>query len=231
MKNSYNILCTICVRKNSKEIKNKNFIKFLDTNLTNYTIAQSKKIKYFDKIVLSTDLTGYKLKKLKKVDLIIPRSKRLSNDYVSKLDVIKHAHIQAEKKFNKLFDIIVDLDVTSPLREIIDIKESIDFFLRKKKSFNLITGTLAKKNPFFNQAIIKNGFAYPVIKSKIKRRQMVKNVYDLNAAIYIWRRKYLLNSKSVFLDKTIFFEMSNMKSIDIDSKLDFKLVEFLIKNR
>lgn len=231
MKNSYHILCTICVRKNSKEIKNKNFKKFLDTNLTNYTISQSKEIKYFDKIVLSTDLTGSKLKKLKKVDLIISRSKKLSNDYASKLDVIRHAHLQAENAFNKRFDIIVDLDVTSPLREIIDIKKSLEFFLKKKKCSNLITGTKAKKNPFFNQAIIKNGFAFPIIKSKIKRRQTVKNVYDLNAAIYIWRRKYLLNSKSVFLDKTIFFEMSNIKSIDIDSELDFKLVEFLIKNR
>ena len=72
-----NFLCTICVRKNSKEIKNKNFKKFLNSNLTNITIAQSKKIKIFDKIVLSTDLTKNKLKKLIKVDLTIHRPKNL----------------------------------------------------------------------------------------------------------------------------------------------------------
>ena len=40
-----NFLCTICVRRNSKEIKNKNFKKFLNSNLTNITISQSKKNK------------------------------------------------------------------------------------------------------------------------------------------------------------------------------------------
>lgn len=223
------ILCTICARKDSKEIKNKNFIKFLDTNLTNYTITQSKKINFFDKVVLSTDLKGSRLKRLHKVDLIISRNKKLSNDYVSKLDVIKDALFRAEKKFNKRFDIIVDLDVTSPLREIVDIKRSLKFFLKKKNISNLVTGTLAKKNPYFNQTLVKNGYAYPVIKSKVKTRQAINNIFDLNAAIYIWKRRYLLSSDTVFLDKTAFFEMPKSKSIDIDSKHDFKIVEFLLK--
>ena len=226
-----NILCTICVRKNSKVIKNKNFKKFLNSNLTNYTISQTKNIKIFDKVVLSSDLSSNKLAKINKVDLIISRPKKLSNDYVSKIEAIKHAHLQAEKKFKKKFDIIVDLDVTSPLREITDIKKSIKLFLKSKNSSNLISGALAKKNPFFNQTIVKKGKAYPVIKTTIKRRQAIKNIYDLNAAIYIWRRKYLINSKSVFLKKTIFYEMPDSKSIDIDSKFDFKIVEFLLKNK
>ena len=225
------ILCTICVRKNSKEIKNKNFRKFLNTTLVDYTIVQAKKIEFFDKIVLSTDANKNNIKKINKVDFIINRPKKLSNDFVSKIDVIKHAHLISEKKFNKKFDIIVDLDVTSPLREIKDIKKSINLFIKKKNFYNLITGTLSKKNPFFNQAIIKNKRAYPVIKSKVKRRQTVNSVFDLNAAIYIWRRKYLLNCKSVFMKKTMFYRMSNFKSIDIDNKLDFKIVEFLLKNK
>ena len=122
------ILCTICVRKNSKGIKNKNFRKFLNTTLVDYTIVQAKKIEFFDKIVLSTDANKNHIKKINKVDFIINRPKKLSNDFVSKIDVIKHAHLISEKKFNKKFDIIVDLDVTSPLREIKDIKKSINFF-------------------------------------------------------------------------------------------------------
>ena len=96
-----NFLCTICVRRNSKEIKNKNFKKFLNSNLTNITISQSKKIKLFDKIVLSTDLNKKKLLKINNVDFIINRPKKLANDLVSKLDAIKHAHIESEKYFKK----------------------------------------------------------------------------------------------------------------------------------
>lgn len=224
-----NFLCTICVRKNSKEIKNKNFKKFLNSNLTNITIAQSKKIKIFDKIVLSTDLTKNKLKKLIKVDLMIYRPKKLANSVVSKLEAIKHAHLMSEKYFKKKFDYIVDLDVTSPLRKIKDIENCIKLFIKNKNSSNLITGALSKKNPFFNQTRVDNGKAYPVIKSKIKNRQQVKDIFDLNAAIYIWRRKYLINCKSVFMNNTIFYKMPYERSIDIDSKLDFKIVEFLLK--
>ena len=56
----------------------------------------------------------------------------------------------------------------------------------------------------------------------------------MNASIYIWKRKALINSKSVTevlqkKAKTILYEMPENRSIDIDSAFDFKLVEFLLK--
>ena len=52
----------------------------------------------------------------------------------------------------------------------------------------------------------------------------------MNASIYMWTRKALLNSRS-FKKKTVLYEMPAARSIDIDSKLDFKIVEFLLKNK
>ena len=92
------ILCTICVRKNSKGIKNKNFRKFLNTTLVDYTIVQAKKIEFFDKIVLSTDANKNNIKKINKVDFIINRPKKLSNDFVSKIETIKESYFPSETK-------------------------------------------------------------------------------------------------------------------------------------
>ena len=52
------------------------------------------------------------------------RPKSLSGDRVSKLNVIKHALIKSEIKFKTKFDVICDLDITSPLRINLDIINS-----------------------------------------------------------------------------------------------------------
>ena len=65
------------------------------------------------------------------------------------------------------------------------------------------------------------------------RRQDCPKTYDLNASIYIWNRKTVMNSgnnlKAYDKGKVILYEMSGSRSIDIDSELDFHLVEFLLK--
>ena len=49
------IYCLICARKNSKGLKNKNILKFKNTNLANHTFRQAKNSKYIDKVFVSTD--------------------------------------------------------------------------------------------------------------------------------------------------------------------------------
>ena len=49
------ILCTICARKGSKGVKNKNLKTINKKPLIFYSIDQAKKSKLFKKIVISTD--------------------------------------------------------------------------------------------------------------------------------------------------------------------------------
>ncbi len=50
-----NILCTICARKGSKGLRNKNIKKLFGKPLIIHTIDQAKKSKIFSKIVVSSD--------------------------------------------------------------------------------------------------------------------------------------------------------------------------------
>ena len=53
----------------------------------------------------------------------------------------------------------------------------------------------------------------------------------MNAAIYGWKRECLLqNSDSVWNEGTRLYVMSE-DSMDIDSELDFEMVEFLMKRK
>ena len=62
-----------------------------------------------------------------------------------------------------------------------------------------------------------------------KRSQDLKKYYRLNGAIYICKIEKLLEEKSLFLKNNIYaFEMSQEKSIDIDTKLEFVVAEHFL---
>ena len=221
------------MRGGSRGVKNKNIKLINGRPLMYYTIKQAIKSKIFDHIVVSTD-SKIILKRAKSygADGWFIRPKNLASDFSSKIPAIKHALIESEKFYNKKFKFIVDLDVSSPLRKIEDIINAYKFFIKKKADI-LLTGTKSKKNPYFNIVETEKKKVRRVenIKKKIFRRQDAPKTYDLNASIYIWNRKTLINSDYVIggKNKTVLYEMPENRSIDIDSELDFKLVEFLLK--
>ena len=77
----------------------------------------------------------------------------------------------------------------------------------------------------------KNGKIKPVINlmKKLTSRQQAPNVFDMNASIYIWTRKTLLNFNTVFLNKTAMYIMPEKRSIDIDNEFDFEVVSKFLK--
>ena len=93
----------------------------------------------------------------------------------------------------------------------------------------LISGNKARKNPYFN--MVKKGRGKNSLKLVIKpkkfyvRTQDAPIVYDLNASIYIWKRKACFEQIGPFCKKTFFYEMPYSRSIDIDSLIDLKVAE------
>ncbi len=226
-----NILCTICARANSKGLKNKNFKILNNKPLISHTIELAKKINFFSKIVLSSDSEKiYKINNKYNLDYIIKRSKNLSGDKVGKVKVIQDALKKTEKKFNVKFDYIFDLDVTSILRNKSDIIRSFKK-IRTEKANNLVSVTEAKKNPYFNMieySKYKKFHLSKKLKKGVFSRQSAPKVYELNASIYIWKRKALLNFKKLINNKTTIYLMPRKRSIDIDEKIDMEIVKLFI---
>ena len=226
------VLCVLAMREGSRGLKNKNIKKINKKPFFYYTLDQVKKINFFDEVVITTDSEKIiKLSEKQNVNFCIKRNKKLSSDSASKIDVIIDALIKSEKKFNKKFLTIFDLDVTSPLRTIKDIKNAYSLFL-KNNSNNLITACESYKNPYFNMIEIRNGIIRKVKKNNkiINNRQKAPKIYDMNASIYIWTRKALKDKMSLFNKKTTLYIMPRTRSIDIDNDLDFKIVKMLLLN-
>ncbi|MFX4235816.1 cytidylyltransferase domain-containing protein [Aliarcobacter butzleri] len=229
-----NILCTICARGGSKGVKNKNIKELNGKPLIAYTIEQAKASGLFEHIVISTDSDDIaNIAKQYGAEVFFKRSSEMASDTAGKLDVIKDAFGRSEKYYNKTFDYLIDLDATAPLRIVEDIINSFKQF-KENDNDNLITAMPSRRSPYFNLVEQdKDGKVYlsKKLDSAVVRRQDAPKSYDMNASIYIWKRDIILNENSIFLEKTGLYVMPEERSIDIDNELDFKFVEFFMKER
>jgi N-acylneuraminate cytidylyltransferase/CMP-N,N'-diacetyllegionaminic acid synthase len=229
-------ICTICARGGSKGVPNKNIRLLSGKSLIAYSIEQAKDSGIFDYIAVSSDSTEIlEIAEQYGADFLITRPEELATDTAAKLPVIRHCVEQVENKLQCQFDIIIDLDATSPLRIPSDIINAYEL-LESKSAVNVITGMPSRRSPYFN--LVETNLLGYVSLSKtssipLYRRQDAPTCYDMNASIYVWKRNALMNSdnNSVFNETTALYEMPEERSIDIDSQLDWKIVELLMTER
>ena len=229
------VICTICARGGSQGVKNKNILNLCGKPLIAHSIIQAKQSGLFDVIAVSSDSDKI-LKVAKKwgADLLIERSAELATATAAKLPVIQHAVLTAEQITSTVFDKVIDLDATSPLRLVSDITEAFKLFMQNKEAENLITAFPSRHSPYFNMVELNQHGFVTLTKSLAKpiiRRQDSPLCYDMNASIYIWKRAELLKNAVVITEKTMLYVMPEERSVDIDSPLDLQLVKLLAKTR
>jgi len=226
------MLIIIAARGGSKGVKNKNIRLLCGLPLIAYTIKQAKRWGKADRIVCSTD--SEKIANIVRqygAEIPFMRPNDLATDTAGKIDVLKHAVETIEKQNKEKYSIIVDLDVTAPLRQISDIDGAVKLFLDKRPK-TVFSVSPSRRNPYFNMIELnKNG--YPVLVKDgipILRRQDAPLVYDVNASIYVYDRNYLLDkgTKRPISDRSLVWIMDEFSAFDIDSEADFQFVEFLV---
>ncbi len=235
-----NILITICARGGSKGVPGKNIALINSLPLIVYTINSASKFAnslskdHNAKIALSTD--DELIKKIAadyglKTDYL--RQSELATDSMGKIAVIKDLMEYHEAIEKSSFDIILDLDVTSPLRTLEDLTKAYHHFNSTPNALNSFSVSPANRNPYFNMIESKDGlYAHKSknLKGDIYTRQSAPKVYDLNASFYFYRRDfYSQNYSTVFTPRTIFHVLDHI-CFDIDHPLDLEVLDFLISN-
>jgi len=228
------LLCTICARGGSKGVVGKNVRELLGKPLLAWSIEQARQTGLFDAIAFSSDSDALiEIAVGAGADIAVKRPDSMASDTAPKLPAIRHCLEQAIEQTGSTPDIFVDLDVTSPLRLPSDIAGAVKL-LRQSGARNVITGAPARRSPYFN--LVEERADGTVGQSKtvdppIVRRQDAPRCFDMNASIYVWRVASFLEHPAVFYPDTRLFEMPEERSVDIDSDLDFALVELLLRKR
>jgi len=231
------ILVTICARGGSKGILKKNIKNLNNKPLISYTIGHAFDFsKSYDSIDIALSTDDNEIKKISSkygLKTSYTRPHELSGDDVGKIVVIKDL-LKYYENLNKIkYDIILDLDVSSPLRTQENLQLALKKLLDNKNAINLFSVSEARRNPYFNVVELNDeGYSQLVKKSFAKTRQSSPEVFDMNASFYFYKRVFFeKNYKSAITNKSLHYLM-NHTCFDLDEPLDFQIMEFLIsKNK
>lgn len=226
------ILGIILARGGSKGIKDKNIVKFGNKPLIKWTFDAAKKSKKINKLILSTDSKKIaSLAKKNKIEVPFLRPKKFAGDKSKSIDAIEHA-IKFFQKQKVVFDYVLLLEPTSPLRTTLDINKSIELIIRNKADSLVSICRVDEINPSF--LFKKKNKRLQPLEKKISnhlRRQDVEPIYFLEGTIYISKTNILFKKRSFCHSNTIGFEVPKWKSLEIDDKTDLEIGKSILKQR
>jgi CMP-N-acetylneuraminic acid synthetase len=227
------ILITICGRGGSKGIPGKNIRELNGKPLIAYTISTAKRFAdiYNADIGLSTDSPDIKAAAEKfGLRTEYTRPAEMATDNAGKLQVIADLMAHHEKLRGKKYDLVIDLDITSPLRTSEDLSAAMKILEENPEAVNLFSVSKAHRNPYFNMVEQQeDGFYNLVKKGNFTTRQSSPKVYDLNASFYIFKRHYFDSYTSAITPKSLIYEVPHL-CFDLDEPIDFEFMEYLVKN-
>ncbi len=226
------ILAIIPCRSGSKGLKDKNIKELCGKPLCAYTIEAAIEANCFEEVHFSTDSAEY-AKIAEKYGAKVPflRDSILATDTSSSWDVVKKVTQRYAEK-GKVFDAVMILQATSPLRSSEDILNAIKLF--KEKSANAIVSVAeTEHSPYWSAELPEDG-NMAVFHERVKnvyRRQEGAVSFSLNGALYLVKVPYLFECENIFQERCYAYVMPQERSFDIDTQFDFDLCSFLMSER
>ena len=228
------LLAIIPARAGSKRLPGKNSKVLCHKPLIQWTIEAAQACDLLTEVIVSTDSETI-AQIAEECGLPVPflRPAECAGDTATAIDVVQHA-VEFMHKQDKMFDYIVWLQPTSPLRSGDDITEAINTFFEKEADA-VISVCECDHSPLWSNTLDDTASMDHFLSTFLRenpRSQALPSYFRLNGAIYIANTQRLLKEKSFFLKDNVFaHKMEKESSIDIDSHLDFKLAELLLAER
>lgn len=222
-------LAIIPARSGSKGVKDKNIKALAGKPLMAYTIEAALKSGQFDEVMVSTDSEWYaEIAISHGASVPFLRSEKTATDNASSWDMVEEVLSQYEERA-RFFDSFCLLQPTSPLRTSHDISAAYDLF-REKADFAVVSVCEAEHSPLWCGHLPENNeFVGFIEKDGIGQRQSSKKFYRLNGAIYIVSIERFRKEKYLYQKGSFAYIMSQERSVDIDTDLDFKMAELLLQ--
>ncbi|OUL24492.1 acylneuraminate cytidylyltransferase family protein [Nostoc sp. 106C] len=221
------VLAIIPARGGSKTVPRKNIREIGGKPLIAWTIEEAKKSIYIDRLILSSeDDEIISIAQQWGCEVAFKRPIELAQDDTPGIAPVLHALSQLP-----IYDYIVLLQPTSPLRKVIDIDACLEACV-KTHSYSSVSVTESDSSPYWMYTVDKSGKMQPFIKTPniFERRQDLPKVYLLNGAVYVAQTAWLLQNKNFISEDTTAYIMPLERSLDIDTEFDLLWMQNHIKH-
>ena len=233
MCNDNKILAIIPARGGSKGLKNKNIKKLCSKPLIAWSIEAGLKSKYVDEIMVTTDSAEIAVIS-KEYGASVPflRPLHLANDTATTFEAVKHAIDFYKTQKDMVFDYIVLLEPTSPLREDDDIDNVIEKLVNKSDKYDsMVSIGEVHEHPSIMKKIVNVDFlkGYCEELEMKSRRQDNDVAYFPYGVAYMVKTESLLKEKTFYTKKNTFYEIKRYQCYEIDDIYDFIAIEGIMK--
>ena len=217
----------IPARGGSKGVPNKNIKEFAGKPLIVHSIEYALNCSQIDEVVVSTD--DDKIAKIarKAGARIVNRPPELSTDSAVTESAIHHF----VNKFNKKPDILVLLQPTSPYRPKGSLENAITHFT--ENGFDSLLSIIPTHRFFWRVKDDQTTFAEYDYLNRPHRQDLKREDirYMENGSLYIFTRRHFDKTGNRLGGKIGYVEWLEEYSIEIDTPLDFNMVEIIFKSQ
>lgn len=223
-------IAIIPARSGSKGLPNKNILPLKSKPLLAWSIDAALQSGMFDTVHVSTDSEEYaEIARQYGADVPFLRTENASTDTASSQKVIKEV-LENYHSLGKTFDSFMLLQPTSPLRTTEDICNAFTM-LETTGGKSVISICETEHSPLWCNTLPPSGCMDRFINTEISdSRQGLPKYYRLNGAIYLCMTEKFFKGNCIPYDTDCYaYIMPQNRSIDIDSSLDFLIVETLLE--
>lgn len=229
------VLGVIPARGGSKSIPRKNIIPLFGKPLLAYTIEAALASKLLTRFVVSTDDAEISSVAHKYgADVPFLRPAEIASDDALSLPVIQHATRKVEKLDDTVFDVVVMLQPSTPLRTSEDIDTGISMLIESNSDSVISVVEVDSNHPFRMKRVLDDGRLINYIDQgfeDMRPRQQLPPVFIRSGALYITQRDVLMEQNSFVGQDCRAYIMPKERAVNIDSEFDLQLAEFLLNAR
>ena len=221
------IMGIITARGRSKGLPQKNILDLCGKPVIAYSIEAALGSKYLDRVIVSTDdeeIASISRKYGAEVPFMRPLE--LATDTVPHLPVLRHAIEFMKNEEGYHADAIVLLQPTSPMRRAEDIDGAVELFIKRSAD-----SVISVVETIYVVEESPEGTLQPLLKSQVGHfhRNYPNRLYDFNGAVYVIRRREIIERNRMLGERTYPYVMDRKRSLEIDDENDLNLVALMLK--